>query len=348
MPNSKPFNETVIKLILPFLLMVVLVFATIFFIFLPMAAEHAKEHRKEALEDLSMTAWSVLSYYHNLEQENVCTLKVAQESAKNNIRQLRYGRDKKQYYWIVDICGVAQVQPYRPDYEGKNLCHLKDPKGQYFIKSFINTATKEGEGFVQYRWQLNDNPDQIKNKVSHVRIFTPWGWVIGAGLYLDDIDVDLASFTWTIVLVVLLIVLLVSVIYTFVLKSLISSEKKKASSFEKLLMQEEKIRALLEAIPDMILRIDREGVVLDFKEPIDVKPFIDPGDILDKKIIDTWDAKVAKKVIASIERVFVTRDHQSLVFDYPSDTKEMKIEAHFVMSDGNEILATFRDISKRG
>jgi len=347
MPNRQSFSETVLKLVLPFLLMVVLLAGAIFFIIIPMADEHAKEHRKEFLEELTMTAWSILSYYHNLEQQNVCSLKVAQESAKNNIRELKYGKEKKQYFWIVDIRGVAHVQPYCPDLEGKNQSHLKDTEGKYFIKEFINTATKEGEGFVQYRWQLYDDPDRIKNKVSHVRSFSPWGWVIGTGVYVDDIDVHLSSFTWTVILVVLLIIILVAILYVFILKDLVLSENKKRSSFEKLLMQEEKVMALLEAIPDMILRIDREGVVLDYKEPIGFKPFIEPSDILDNKIIDTWDKKVANKVIAVIERVFVTTEHQTLIFDYPVDSKTMKIEAHFVMSSKDEILATFREITKR-
>jgi len=347
MPQSKPFSETVIKLILPFLLLVVLIYGSIFFIFLPMADSHVDAHRKESLADLTMTGVSVLNYYQSLEEKNVCSRKLAQESAKNNIRNLRFGKDKKNYFFVIDVRGYAQLNPYRPDLEGNNQLHLQDVDGKFFINEIIDVAKKDGEGFVHYKWQVKDNPNQVKGKISHVRIFSPWGWVIGAGSYADEHDDDLEFFTWMIVLVTLLIVILIATLYTLILKNFISSENKKRSSFEKLLSQEEKIRALLEAIPDMILRIDREGMVLDFKEPMGYKPFIDPSDLLDSKIIDTWDKKAAEKVIAAIERVFVTTEHQTLVFDYPSDSGKMKIEAHFAMSDHNEILATFRDISGR-
>lgn len=347
MPNTKPFKESVIKLVLPFLLLVVLVFALVFFIILPMAEEHAVDNRKENLESLSMTALSILFYYHNLEQENACSLKVAQESAKKNIRQLRYGKNKKNYFWIVDVRGVVQVHPYRPDYEGLNQLSSQDARGKHFIKEFVDTAVKNGEGFVDYKWQKYDDPNEISNKLSHVRIFSPWGWVIGTGAYKDDIDVDLTAFALTIIFSVIFIILFVGIIYSFILKNFISTENKKRSSFEKLLMQEAKIRALLEATPDMILRIDREGKVLDYKEPIGFEPFVNPVEILDKKIIDTWNREVAEKVIKSIERVFVTKGPQKLIFEYPSDKETITIEAHFSMCDENEILATFRDISKR-
>jgi PAS domain-containing protein len=347
MPHTKTFSETVVKLVLPFLLLVVFMFASIFFIFLPMVDSYVEKKQGESLEQLTLTAKSILNYYYSLEKENGYSKKFAQQSAKNNIRSLRFGKDGKSFFWIVDINGVVQVNPYRIDMEGENQLHLKDFNGKLFINELVDNAKKNGEGFVYYKWQFNDDPNQIKDQICHIRRFTPWGWIIVAGTHIEDHEVELASFTSIVVLVTLLVFLLVAALYFYILRNFISSENKKRTSWEKLLSQEEKIRALLEAIPDMILRIDRNGVVLDFKEPLGCKPFIEPSDLLDNKIIDTWDEKAAREVIASIERVFVTTEHQTLIFDYPADSGNMKIEAHFAMCDENEILATFREISDR-
>jgi PAS domain-containing protein len=346
--KSKPFTETVIKLALPFILLVVLLLLAIFFVFIPMAKKHALKNQKETLEDLTLVTWSTLSYYQNLEKSGTLSKKQAQSSAIAQLRNIRYGENKKHYFWIINLRGITLMHPYNPANEGLNLADMTDIDGKYFIKDFIKTANKQKEGFVTYKWQIDDNSKKIGTKISHIRVFTPWGWIIGTGSYIDDIDIDLISLIWPVILIVLLIMGLVAIIYFYILKNFISSEQKKQTSFEKILMQDSKMKALLEAIPDMIVRIDRDGVVLDVKDPIGFKPFINPSEILDNKIIDAWPKSVAEKLIASIERVFVTNEHQVLIFDASGEaTESMHIEAHFVLSGGDEILATFRDITKR-
>ena len=348
MPHSRSTKTTVVRLILPSLVMAGLFVAMIFFLFLPLAKKHAVERRKESLKDLSLVARSVLTYYHRKEKQGEISSDKAKELAANILRNLRYGKDQKQYFWVIDLAGVTIVHPYRRDHEGVSHIDMKDSDGKFFIKDFIETATKEHSGFVEYKWQIADKKSDIRTKIAHVRLFQPWGWIVGSGLYIDDIDLDMAYFTWLTVLALLIIGGGTAVVYFYVLKDILSMEDRNRSSFEKLLSRQSKIRALLDAVPDMILRIDREGTVLDVKDPVSWKPFIDPIDILDKKIIDTWDAKTAEKVIALIERVFVTREPQELIFDYPvSGGKKVKIESHYVLSGGDEILATFRDISGR-
>jgi len=350
MPQSRPFTETIVKLILPFVLLVVLLCVAIFFIFLPMARKNAIDNKKETIKDLTLIAWSTLSYYQNLELAGKISTEDAKKSAIDHLRNMRYGKKKKSYFWIINTRGVTLMHPYVLRDEGINQSNLTDAEGKHFIKDFINTATKSmmSNGFVEYKWQENNDPEKISTKISHVRLFSPWGWIVGTGFYLNNIEMDITDFTWSILLALFIIIGIVTILYVYVLKSFISSEHKKQTSFERLLMQDSKMKALLEAIPDMILRVDRDGIVLDFKDPIGFKPFIEPSEILDKKIIDAWPKNIAEKLIASIERVFVTNEHQVLIFEVPSESSDgMHIEAHFVLSGGNEILATFRDITKR-
>ena len=348
MLRTRPFKKTVLKLILPSVLMVLLTLFAIFFIFIPMAEKAALKKKEETLKNLIQVASSSLVYYHELETKNACSLALAQESAKNHIRSLRYGKEQKQYFWIIDQHGTNIVHPYRPDFEGVSNINLTDADGKMFIRDIIHTVRNDGEGFVFYKWQVNDNPDLVEKKIVYVKIFAPWGWIIGTGVYMDDIKLDIASATWTILLTIVMITVLVAIVYTFVVKDLLSIEKKRESSVEQLMLKSSKKQTLLEAIPDMIMRIDRNGVVLDYKEPLGVSPFIDPAEILDNRIADTWPDDIAEQVLAAIEKVFETSSLQMIVLHYEKSPSEIIIiESHFVLSDENEVLATFRDITKR-
>ena len=348
MLHSRPFRRTVLRLILPSVLMVLLTLAAIFFIFIPMAEKAALKKKQETLKNLIQVASSSLHYYHELEQKNACSRSIAQKSAKDHIRSLRYGKDQKQYFWIIDQQGMNIVHPYRPDFEGMSNINLTDADGKMFIRDIIHTVHDKDEGFVFYKWQVNDNPDRVSDKMVYVKLFAPWGWIIGTGVYLDDIKLDIASATWTILLTVVMITILVAIVYIFAVKDVLSLEKKRESSVEQLMIKDSKKQTLLEAIPDMIMRIDRNGVVLDYKEPLGVSPFIDPAEILDNKIADTWPTDIAKPVLAAIEKVFETSSLQMTVLHYKkSPSEKIVIESHFVLSDENEVLATFRDITKR-
>ena len=346
--HKKIFTDTVIKLILPFALLIFLLALAILFVFLPIAREHAISYHKESLKDLTRIGWSTLDYYKSLQESGKLSKEDAKKSAIALLRNMRYGKEKKCYFWIIDMRGTTLMHPYNRKDEGVNIADLTDIDGRHFIKEFIETAQKQKEGFVEYKWQVNDKSDTISTKISHIRLFAPWGWIIGTGVYQEEIEIGLLPFIWPVIIIVCIIIGIAAVFYFFILKRFVSSESKKQTSFEKILMQESKMKALLQAIPDMILRVDRDGVVLDVKDPIGFEPFVNPSDILDKKIIDAWPKNLAEKLIASMERVFVTGEHQELIFEIiTASSDHLHIEAHFVLSDGDEILATFRDITNR-
>ncbi len=105
--------------------------------------------------------------------------------AINAINKLRYG--KSGYFWINDLNGVIIVHPIKPQLNGKNLYNLKDKKGNFIFKPMIKVCKEKGEGFVKYWWP---RPGSTKPapKLSYVKLFKPWGWVIGTGSYIDDIQ----------------------------------------------------------------------------------------------------------------------------------------------------------------
>ncbi len=114
------------------------------------------------------------------------------EDLLRTIASQRYGPDGKDYFWVNDMDAVVLMHPIKPSLNGKDLTDLKDPDGTYIFREFVKTCREDGEGFVPYRWPKPGSDEPVR-KLSYVRLFEPWNWVIGTGVYLDDIDAKIAQ-----------------------------------------------------------------------------------------------------------------------------------------------------------
>ncbi len=110
---------------------------------------------------------------------------IFKEKAIRAISKMRYG--KSGYFWINDLHGVIIEHPIKPQLDGKNLINLRDKKGNYIFKSMIEVCEKKGEGFVKYWWP-KPGETEPSPKLSFVKLFKPWGWIIGTGIYIDEIQ----------------------------------------------------------------------------------------------------------------------------------------------------------------
>ena len=101
------------------------------------------------------------------------------------LRGLRYG--DKEYFWINDMQPRMVMHPVKPELEGQDLSGKTDPDGKKLFVSFVETVKANQEGFVQYRWPKPGSQEPVP-KLSFVKGFAPWGWVVGSGIYIDDVD----------------------------------------------------------------------------------------------------------------------------------------------------------------
>ena len=104
------------------------------------------------------------------------------------IENLRYGPEMKDYFWINDMNPTMIMHPYKPQLNGNDLSQSKDPNGKKLFVEMVKTCRKNGEGFVDYFWPKY-GADQPQPKVSYVKLFKQWNWIVGTGMYIDDIDV---------------------------------------------------------------------------------------------------------------------------------------------------------------
>ena len=126
-----------------------------------------------------------LEYFHSLQESGQLTQQQAQQQAKHALSKLRYGRND--YVWINDLAPNMIMHAMSPALDGKSLADYKDPDGKEIFNEFARIAKQQGSGFFSYRWPMPGANAPV-DKISYVQLFSPWNWVIGSGVYLDDID----------------------------------------------------------------------------------------------------------------------------------------------------------------
>jgi diguanylate cyclase (GGDEF)-like protein len=112
----------------------------------------------------------------------------AQKRAKDMIKDIRY--HEREYFWINDLEPRMVMHPNVPDLDGKNLSEFKDPNGKHLFMEFVKVAKNSGGGFVSYMWPKPGEKAPVP-KVSYVKLYQPWGWIVGSGIYLDDMQADI-------------------------------------------------------------------------------------------------------------------------------------------------------------
>ncbi len=142
------------------------------------------EDRKIKTRHLVESAYGILARFRSLQQAGELTEDQAKRSALETIRNMRYGGSE--YFWINDLQQRMVMHPMMPELDGKDLSDFKDPNGKRLFVAFVDIVKKNGEGYVDYLWPKPGFTQPVP-KISYVKGFAPWGWVIGSGIYLDDV-----------------------------------------------------------------------------------------------------------------------------------------------------------------
>ncbi|WP_207681775.1 cache domain-containing protein [Desulfonema magnum] len=224
------FKTIPVRIILPVVLTVLLFVMTIFLLILPLVEAKLTEGKREVIRELTEVAWSSLNVYAEKEKNGQLTLGEAQASAIEHLRSLRYGPELKDYFWINDMHPRIIMHPYRPDLEGKNISNFADPSGKRLFVEFVKTVSAYGAGYVNYQWQWKDDPSRIVPKISFVKGFEPWGWIVGTGIYVEDVRNEIATITRHLTLMCLGILVIIMALSSYIIwrSVMVKTEKKRA------------------------------------------------------------------------------------------------------------------------
>ncbi len=259
--GMKDIQRALMRVILPIVITVVLFVMTIFLLILPFQKASLMERKQETIRKLTESAWSTLAIYKEREKSGMLSEEQARDQAVEHIRKMRYGQDMQDYFWISDMQARMIMHPFRSDLEGRDVSNFADPNGKYVFKELVETVKQEKAGYVSYLWQRKNNPSRIVPKLSYVKIFEPWGWIVGTGLYLEDVQAEITAITRKLVVICLGILIIIVVLSTYVIWQAIRYENER-KRFDRVLKDSEKrFRTIIENSGDIIYRTDPNGFI---------------------------------------------------------------------------------------
>ncbi|HEY3276641.1 MAG TPA: cache domain-containing protein [Syntrophorhabdaceae bacterium] len=149
--------------------------------------EYALLRYKEQLKNLTALALTHIDGYYALYRAGSLTEGEAKRLAAESLRNFKFGNND--YFFVYDLKGMNISHP-DPALYGKDLSLFRDVKGKYAVRDIIRTALTKGSGFDSF-WYIRLGEKEPAEKLSYVELYKKWNWVVGTGVYIDDITRDM-------------------------------------------------------------------------------------------------------------------------------------------------------------
>ena len=254
----KILSRTIIPPLLTFLLLI----AAFWLVAIPVMRQNLIDSKKEMTQELTNTAWDLIENYHHRVKAGEISIQEAQSRVKLRIKNLRYGPEKKDYFWIIDTLPRMIVHPYLPEMEGDTISDYQDSEGNKLFQEMVIISQKDGSGFVDYQWQWRDDTTRTGSKLSYVKIYDPWQWIIGTGIYLEEVNQKIDNITKksnSIFLILGFIGLIFSIAISW---NSIQREKQRIKTNRELQQKEKNLRITLNSIGDAVIVTDTQGKIV--------------------------------------------------------------------------------------
>jgi methyl-accepting chemotaxis protein len=189
----------------------------LFFYLLPVLEGKIMREKQDATRHIVEVAMGIVEQGAADVKAGKMTLEAAQKDAAEQISRLRY--EAKEYIWINDLGKPVPKMIMHPTVPALNGKVLDDPKfnkatrsidgrdgavqkldNKNLFVSFNEVVDRAGHGFVNYEWPKPKEGGgvtaELYTKLSYVKKFEPWGWVLGSGIYVDDVKKDVGTVKW--------------------------------------------------------------------------------------------------------------------------------------------------------
>jgi methyl-accepting chemotaxis protein len=173
---------------------VVLLILGVMFYVLPYMEKNLMNEKMNATKAVVDVAYSVLQSNLAEVTSGKRTLEEAQADTLVEIGKLKY--HGSEYFWVNDLDTKILVHP-KTELVGKTQAENKDPNGKRIFVEFVNVCKEKGEGVVDYMWAKPGSTAPVP-KISYVKLMKEWGWVVGSGIYVDDVKAQMDKMKWQI------------------------------------------------------------------------------------------------------------------------------------------------------
>ncbi|WP_129128031.1 methyl-accepting chemotaxis protein [Geomonas oryzae] len=163
---------------------------------LPFMQNKLMDEKIQATKAVVDVAYDVVTSNYNAVQQGKKTLQQAQADALKQISEMRY--QGNEYFWVNDMDTKVLMHPIKPELIGKTQYDNKDPNGKRLYVEFVNVCKEKGEGVVDYMWAKPGSTVPVP-KISYVKQMKEWGWVVGSGIYVDNVKAEMDMIRWKII-----------------------------------------------------------------------------------------------------------------------------------------------------
>lgn len=269
---ERNMNKFFLGIVAPSILAVALFIVSFFVVIIPQFEKAMMDRKKEMIKELTNSAWSILNeHYIDFKSGNE-TLPEAKYNAAHQVELMRYGTERKDYFWIIDTHPKMVMHPYRTELNGTNLSDFTDTHEKKLFVDAVKTVQQNGEGFINYYWQWKDDTSRVVPKLSYVKGFGPWNWIIGTGIYLDDVKQEIAQLKSRLFFISTLVIIIIIITLVYVVRQSLKIEQKRQATEKNLMLSRQKYKTLVEASTDGTLMLVNNRVIfnnLRFAQMID-------------------------------------------------------------------------------
>ncbi|BDV43639.1 methyl-accepting chemotaxis protein [Geotalea uraniireducens] len=176
---------------------IVVLAAGIMLYLLPMIEKKLMHEKEVTVEDAVGVVSTLIDGYQAKVKSGELPLAEAQKRAIDNIRALRY--EGNEYFFITTPEPVMIMHPIKPELDGKKVDDIKDPNGKQIFVEFAKVAKDKEKGLVDYLWPKPGSTVPVE-KISYVSYNRDWNWVVGSGIYVDDVKAQINQMKWQIII----------------------------------------------------------------------------------------------------------------------------------------------------
>src|SRR3569833_1574955 len=173
--------------------------------------------RQAELKNLVEAAYGAVAAQHDLFKAGKITEEQARKAAGDALTSMRFQGDN--YFFVTGMDMSNVLNPGNPKMVGKDLSLFKDASGRLFVQEMVKVAREQGAGVVDYDW-AKPGTDKPIPKMFFFKLFAPWGWIIGTGVYNDDIAADRDKLLTATLLVGLMIAVITGGLAFFVARNI--------------------------------------------------------------------------------------------------------------------------------
>lgn len=178
------------------ILTIALLICGVLFYILPFMENHLLHEKELATQGVVDVASSIIAGFQNDVREGKITVDQAKSEALKEIGALRYHGNE--YFWVTDSVPNMLVHGANPGLNGKNVSDIRDPNGKNVFVEMVKAVQQTGASIYKYEWPKPGSTKPV-DKISYLELNKEWGWIVGSGIYVDDVKAKMEGMRWSII-----------------------------------------------------------------------------------------------------------------------------------------------------